>query len=247
MMASMVFLVALLSVVLVNGCSEDEDSPVDCSELKKAGQTLSGVYSIHPAGDAPVWVYCQMVSDGKDEDNGGWTVFQRRMDGSVNFYRPWRDYKRGFGNVEGEYWLGLENLHQLTRNKKYMLRVDLEDFTGRKGFAQYSSFSVGCETDGYKLQVSGFKDGGAGGDSLADHNGMKFSTFDKDQDTYDKSCAKLYLGGFWYGSCHRTNPNGVYLWGEDATIFAIGNVWYAWKSNYGIGMKSITMKIKPVS
>ncbi|XP_059411091.1 microfibril-associated glycoprotein 4-like [Carassius carassius] len=83
------------------------------------------------------------------------------MDGSVNFYRPWDQYKRGFGNVEGEYWLGLENMYQLTRNRKYMLRVDLEDFTGRKGFALYSSFSVGPEADGYKLQVSGFKAGGA--------------------------------------------------------------------------------------
>ncbi|XP_056312925.1 microfibril-associated glycoprotein 4-like [Danio aesculapii] len=245
-MALMVFLVALLSIVLVNGCSEDEDSPVECSDLIKAGENRSGVYTIHPVGDAPVWVYCQMVSDEKDEDNGGWTVIQRRMDGSVNFYQPWREYKRGFGNVEGEYWLGLENLHQLTRHKKFMLRVDLEDFEGRRGFAQYSSFSVGCETDGYKLQVSGFTDGGAG-DSLTYHNEMKFSTFDKDQDTFERSCARLYLGAFWYDNCHNANPNGVYLWGEDNTIFAIGNVWYAWKSNYAIGMKSITMKIKPVS
>ncbi|KTF87893.1 hypothetical protein cypCar_00050398, partial [Cyprinus carpio] len=160
-MAMLVFLAVLLSVVLVSGCSQDKDMPVDCSDLYKAGQTVSGIYSIYPAGDIPVWVYCEMISDGKDEDKGAWTVIQRRMDGSVNFYRPWNQFKRGFGNVEGEYWLGLENMYQLTRNNKYMLRVDLEDFTGRKGFALYSSFSVDCETDGYKLQVSGFKDGGA--------------------------------------------------------------------------------------
>ncbi len=53
-------------------------------------------------------------------------------------------------------------MYQLTRNRVYMLRVDLEDFTGRKGFALYSSFSVHNETDGYKLLVSGFNDGGAG-------------------------------------------------------------------------------------
>ncbi|KAL1281580.1 hypothetical protein QQF64_000383 [Cirrhinus molitorella] len=70
------------------------------------------------------------------------------MDGSVNFYRPWNQYKRGFGNVEGEYWLGLENMHQLTRKNKYMLRVDLEDFEGNEVFALYSSFSVGSEADG---------------------------------------------------------------------------------------------------
>ncbi|KAL0202299.1 hypothetical protein M9458_000317 [Cirrhinus mrigala] len=105
------------------------------------------------------------------------TMEDGRMDGSVNFYRPWNQYKRGFGNVEGEYWLGkisqrvsvcvdvhvwcllervLHNMYQLTRKNKYMLRVDLEDFTGRKGFALYSSFSVCPEADGYKLPEPDF-------------------------------------------------------------------------------------------
>ncbi|XP_050963964.1 microfibril-associated glycoprotein 4-like [Labeo rohita] len=243
-MAMMVFLVALLPFLLVSGCSQDEDMLVDCSDVYKSGQTVSGIYSIYPAGDFPVWVYCQMISDGKDEDKGQWTVIQRRMDGSVNFYRPWNQYKRGFGNVEGEYWLGLENMYQLTRKNKYMLRVDLEDFEGNKVFALYSSFSVDCETDGYTLHVSGFTDGGAG-DSLSGHNGFKFSTFDKDQDVYEHNCAKTFLGAFWYSNCHNTNPNGVYLWGDDPTYYAIGNVWSAWK-NYNVGMKSISMKIKPV-
>ncbi|CAM4459328.1 unnamed protein product [Leuciscus chuanchicus] len=234
--------------------------PADCSDVYKAGESDSGIYSIYPAGDVPVWVYCHMVSDGKDEDNeDGRTyimnhifyinpsqVFQRRMDGSVNFYRPWNQYKRGFGNVESEYWLGLENMYQLTRKKKYMLRVDLEDFTGRKGFALYSSFSVGPESDGYKLHVSGFKDGGAG-DSLSSHNDQKFSTFDKDQDTYGDNCAKEYLGAFWYKFCLNANPNGVYLWGEDETHFSIGVVWSSWKNSFTVSMKSISMKIKRVS
>uniref|UniRef100_A0A672Q3B6 Microfibril-associated glycoprotein 4-like n=1 Tax=Sinocyclocheilus grahami TaxID=75366 RepID=A0A672Q3B6_SINGR len=245
LMQMMVFLTALLPVLLGCDCGLDVDKPVDCSDVYKAGETVSGVYSIYPAGDIPVWVYCQMISDGKDEDKGGWTVIQRRMDGSVNFYRPWNQYKRGFGNVEGEYWLGLENMYQLTRKRKYMLRVDLEDFEGRKGFALYSSFSVGCECAGYQLHVSGFTDGGAG-DSLSGHNGYKFSTFDKDQDSYEKNCAKLYLGAFWYLACHNTNPNGVYLWGEDPTHHAIGVVWATWK-NYAVSMKSISMKIKRVS
>ncbi|XP_073697803.1 microfibril-associated glycoprotein 4-like [Garra rufa] len=242
----MVFLVALLPVLLVNGCSQHGDMPLDCSDVYNSGQTVSGIYSIYPAGEVPVWVYCEMISEGKDEDKGEWTVIQRRMDGSVNFYRPWNQYKRGFGNVESEYWLGLENMYQLTSNRKYMLRVDLEDFEGRKGFALYSSFSVDCETDGYTLHVLEFTDGGAG-DSLSYHNGQKFSTFDKDQDTDSNNCAKLYLGAFWYQACHHANPNSVYLWGEDPTIFAIGNVWYTWKNNWDVGMKSISMKIKRVS
>ncbi|XP_056097472.1 microfibril-associated glycoprotein 4-like [Rhinichthys klamathensis goyatoka] len=259
-MAMTVFVAALLSVFTASVvCVADGFMPVDCSDLYKAGQKLSGIYSIYP-GDVPVWVYCHMISDGKDEDNGGWTVIQRRMDGSVNFYRPWNQYKRGFGNVESEYWLGLENMYQLTRNRKYMLRVDLEDFEGRKGFAQYSSFSVDPESDGYRLgllfsrvsrdqsykrHVSGFTDGGAG-DSLSGHNDQKFSTFDKDQDSYGNNCAKEYLGAFWYKFCHNANPNGVYLWGEDDTHFGIGVVWSSWK-NYVVSMKSISMKIKRVS
>ncbi|XP_073764963.1 microfibril-associated glycoprotein 4-like [Danio rerio] len=243
-MAMTVFVVALLSVFTASVVSGFK--PFDCSEIYKSGQTVSGIYSIYPAGDTPVWVYCQMISDGKDEENGGWTVFQRRMDGSINFYQPWEVYKRGFGTTEGEYWLGLENLYQLTRHKKFMLRVDLEDFEGRRGFAQYSSFSVGSEAEGYKLQVSGFTDGGAG-DSLIFHNGMKFTTYDKDQDNTEKNCARMFLGGFWYKACHYANLNGVYLGGEDKTVFAIGNVWYTWKNNLDIGMKFITMKIKPVS
>ncbi|XP_056112716.1 microfibril-associated glycoprotein 4-like [Rhinichthys klamathensis goyatoka] len=242
-----VFVAALLSVFTASVvCVADGFKPVDCSDVYKAGQKLSGIYSIYPAGDVPVWVYCHMISDGKDEDNGGWTVIQRRMDGSINFYRPWKEYKRGFGATEGEYWLGLENMYQLTRNRKYMLRVDLEDFTGRKGFALYSSFSVGPEYDGYKLHVSGFKDGGAG-NSLPYHNKQKFSTFDKDQDTHEKNCAKLCLGGFWYAACYNANPNGLYLWGQVAKDNTVGNYWYTWKNNYHVGMKSISMKIKRVS
>uniref|UniRef100_A0A8C2HJJ3 Fibrinogen C-terminal domain-containing protein n=1 Tax=Cyprinus carpio TaxID=7962 RepID=A0A8C2HJJ3_CYPCA len=226
----MVFLAALLPVLLGCDCGHDVDKPVDCSDVYKSGENVSGIYPIYPAGDVPVWVYCQMISDGKDEDKGGWTVIQRRMDGSVNFYRPWNQYRRGFGNVEREYWLG-----------KISQRVAGE----RKGFALYSSFSVDCECAGYQLHVSGFTDGGAG-DSLSGHNGYKFSTFDKDQDASDINCAKQYLGAFWYSACHNTNPNGVYLWGEDPTYYAIGVAWSTWK-NYAVSMKFISMKIKRVS
>ncbi|XP_067296615.1 microfibril-associated glycoprotein 4-like [Pseudorasbora parva] len=247
MMAMTVFVAALISVFTASVVSvPDGFKPADCSDLYKAGETVSGIYSIYITGDVPLWVYCHMVSDGKDEDNGGWTVFQRRMDGSVDFYRGWEEYKRGFGATEGEYWLGLENMHQLTRNGKYMLKVDLEDLTGGKGFAQYSTFSVGPETDGYRLQVSGFKNGGAG-DFLAYHNGMKFSTFDKDQDTAASNCAEIFRGAFWYGYCQIANPNGLYLRGEDPTSYGNGVVWYYWRNTWNVIVKSIIMKIKRVA
>ncbi|MEQ2186271.1 hypothetical protein GOODEAATRI_026951, partial [Goodea atripinnis] len=89
-------------------------------------------------------------------------VFQRRMDGSVNFYRPWNQYKLGFGNAAGEYWLGLENVFHLTQRKKSELLIDMEDFEGNKSYVRYTSFCVGPESDGYRLHLTGITNGGAG-------------------------------------------------------------------------------------
>ncbi|XP_004086854.1 microfibril-associated glycoprotein 4-like [Oryzias latipes] len=215
--------------------------PEDCMEIHNQDKTLrSGVFTIYPSGStSAVEVYCDMETDG-----GGWTVFQRRLDGSVNFYRPWNEYKSGFGQASGEYWLGLENIYGLTRLRKHELWVDMEDFEGRKVFARYSSFAINAECEGYALQVSGFINGGAN-DALTYHNGMKFSTFDKDQDTWPNNCAKSFLGAFWYNSCHYANPNGVYRWGADGTIFAIGVSWFQWKG-YDYSLKRISFKIRPV-
>ncbi|KAF3703993.1 Microfibril-associated glycoprotein 4 36 kDa microfibril-associated glycoprotein [Channa argus] len=215
--------------------------PLDCTELYNQDKSRpSGVYTIFPIGaTSAVQVYCDMTSVG-----GQWTVFQRRMDGSVNFYRPWDQYKIGFGNAAGEYWLGLESLFYMTLRKQYELLVDMEDFNGNKAFARYSSFSIDSEFDGYKLNVSGFTDGGAG-DSLTTHNGQKFTTLDKDQDLSGGNCARIFLGAFWFNSCHTANPNGIYRWGADGTIYAVGVEWGTWKGN-DYSLKSISMKIRPV-
>ncbi|XP_059212974.1 microfibril-associated glycoprotein 4-like [Centropristis striata] len=232
--------VVLLLAPLLTSCQKF-GQPVDCSEIHHHDNTQSsGVYTISPAGDrSAVQVYCDMESFG-----GGWTVFQRRMDGSVNFYRPWDQYKVGFGNASGEHWLGLDNIHYLTNHQNYELLVDMEDFEGATVSARYTSFSVGLECHGYKLSVSGFIDGGAG-NALSHHNGQKFSTLDKDQDNSPHHCARLYLGAFWYGNCHKTNPNGVYRWGADGTIYAVGVDWSFWKG-YNYSLKTISMKIRPV-
>ncbi|KAM9425782.1 microfibril-associated glycoprotein 4-like [Pholidichthys leucotaenia] len=214
---------------------------LDCSDIHKADSSRpSGVYAVYPIGaTSAVQVYCDMDTHG-----GQWTVFQRRMDGSVNFYRPWDQYKMGFGTATGEYWLGLENLYHLMIKKSYELLVDMEDFEGNNAYARYSSFSIGPESDGYRMNFSGFIDGGAR-NSLVVHNGMKFSTFDKDQDTWPGNCAKSFMGAFWYENCHDANPNGMYRYGADKTFHAIGVEWNSWKGR-DYSLKSISMKIRPV-
>ena len=77
-----------------------------------------------------------------ETDGGGWTVFQRRQDGSVDFYRYWTDYENGFGNLTGEFWLGLSKIHRLTKEGSNTLRVDLGDFEGNTAYANYSTFNV---------------------------------------------------------------------------------------------------------
>ncbi|XP_028424281.1 microfibril-associated glycoprotein 4-like [Perca flavescens] len=234
----LVSVVLLLLAPLLVSCQYE---PTDCSVIYDYDNSRpSGVYTIYPNGPhTAVQVYCDMDSEG-----GGWTVFQRRMDGTVNFYRGWNQYYGFFGNPAGEYWLGLLSLMFLTNVRKSELLVDMEDFEGNKAFARYSSFSIDNPNLNYKLHVSGFIDGGAG-DSLSYHSGMMFSTFDQDWDGWNGKCAKLHLGGFWYRDCHNTNPNGVYRRGADNTLDAVGVEWATWKGrNYSL--KAISMKIRPV-
>ncbi|XP_008327346.1 microfibril-associated glycoprotein 4-like [Cynoglossus semilaevis] len=231
----MVFIVLLL---LIPACfCTSVFYPVDCNDVYVRGFGDSGVYTIYPAGPvSPVQVYCEMDPDGQ------WTVLQKRFDGSVNFYAPWAYFKAGFGKATGEYWLGLENIHLLTMRKAYELRFDLEDFIGNKVYATYSSFSVGSESEDYELGVGGFTNGGAG-DSLGYHNGKKFTTWDRDNDNWGSNCAFKYKGGWWYGSCHTSNPNGIYAWGPSE--FGTGINWNSWRG-YEYSLKAISMKIKPV-
>ena len=120
-----------------------------CAEAYKSGVRISGVYKIDPDGLGDHFeVYCDQKTAG-----GGWTVFQKRRDGSVDFYRNWDAYKRGFGNLNGEFWLGLDKIHRLTVSDSNTLRVDLEDNLGNTAFAEYSSFNVASEQAKYQLSL----------------------------------------------------------------------------------------------
>ncbi|XP_060545329.1 ficolin-2-like [Pantherophis guttatus] len=126
----------------------------NCKELLKRGVVLSGWYTIYPQECQPLEVLCDMDTDG-----GGWIVFQRRSDGSVDFFRDWAAYKRGFGNQLTEFWLGNDHLHHFTSLGKNELRVDLIDFDNHQTFAKYASFQVAEESNWYQLTLGSFTGG----------------------------------------------------------------------------------------
>ena len=177
----------------------------DCFDLFNAGHIQSGVYSVNPDGKGHFNVYCDMRTDG-----GGWTVFQRRQDDSVDFYREWNDYKAGFGQLTAEFWLGNDKIHRLTASRPSSLRVELEDWNGVRAYVKYGKFNIDDEQAQYRLEVGSYS--GTTGDSLAYHNNMAFTTKDRDNDRDSgKNCAVSFTGAWWYNSCHHSNLNGKYV------------------------------------
>ncbi|XP_067398259.1 tenascin [Emydura macquarii macquarii] len=210
--------------------------PRDCSQALLNGESASGLYTIYMNGDKSqsMEVYCDMSSDG-----GGWIVFLRRQNGKEDFYRNWRTYAAGFGDPKDEFWLGLENLHKITSQGQYELRVDLRD-KGETVYALYDKFIVGDSKSRYRLKVDGYS--GTAGDSMIYHNGRSFSTFDKDNDSAITNCALSYKGAFWYKNCHRVNLMGRY--GDNSHSQGIN--WFHWKG-HEYSIQFAEMKLRPTS
>uniref|UniRef100_A0A8C5R6W8 Fibrinogen C-terminal domain-containing protein n=1 Tax=Leptobrachium leishanense TaxID=445787 RepID=A0A8C5R6W8_9ANUR len=207
----------------------------NCKELLDQGHVLSDWYTIYPGDETPMKVLCDMHTDG-----GGWIVFQRRWDGSVDFFREWNSYKKGFGSRLNEFWLGNDNLSKLTSTGTWELRIDLQDFESTKHFAKYTSFKVLDESEKYKLLVGALIDGNAG-DGMEHHNNMPFST--KDNDSSPGKCVPTYKGAWWYNSCHNANLNGLYHQGKHES-YADGINWQSGKG-YNYSYKYSEMKIRP--
>ncbi|KAK2171725.1 hypothetical protein NP493_1034g00007 [Ridgeia piscesae] len=228
-------------------CHDDGDNdvmlkrhfrPRDCYDLLRDGHNASGVYEVYLAKARKfVRVFCDM-----DSNDGGWLVFQRRQDGSVDFYRDWGTYKKGFGDVNGEFWLGNDYLNDITSQGQYLLRIDMEDFTDESRYAVYSNFAVGAEIEKYKLTLGTYS--GTAGDSLTIHHRQSFSTRDRDNDANTSHCAQVYKGGWWYAACHYSNLNGLYLRGHHDS-YADGIEWHAWHG-YHYSLKKVEMKLRPL-
>ncbi|CAC5368645.1 Fibrinogen-like protein A,Ryncolin-4,Angiopoietin-related protein 7,Angiopoietin-related protein 1,Ficolin-3,Ficolin-1-B,Ficolin-2,Ryncolin-1,Tenascin-R,Fibrinogen-like protein 1,Angiopoietin-1,Tenascin-X,Fibrinogen C domain-containing protein 1-A,Tenascin-N,Ryncolin-3,Tenascin,Fibroleukin,Fibrinogen C domain-containing protein 1,Fibrinogen gamma chain,Techylectin-like protein,Ryncolin-2,Techylectin-5B,Angiopoietin-related protein 2,Angiopoietin-2,Microfibril-associated glycoprotein 4,Fibrinogen alpha chai len=206
--------------------------PRDCSDLPVGSE--SGVYTIYPT-NAIFDVYCDM-----DIAGFGWTVFQSRMNGATDFYRGWIDYENGFGSLTSEFWLGNNFIHLLTSTGNYKLYIYLEDFEGNSAYAEYFECILGDSATNYRLKVEGYC--GTAGDSLKPHNGMMFSTKDKDNDIGQNGCAQLYIGAWWYTGCHSSNLNGENLGGQHSN-YANGITWNTWTGQF-YSLKSTRMMIK---
>lgn len=196
-------------------------------------EVANGVYPLQPAYTiiSPFRAYCE---------KGGWIVIHRRFHGQLNFDRTWREYQEGFGDIQDEFWLGLEKLHQLTRTGPYELKVVLKGFGGVEKWSKFDGFRVAGEFEQYRLDLGKLVAGNAG-DSLYWHDGMKFSTPDRDNDTGDKHCAQLYNSGWWFKQCFDTNLNGLY--GKGVSHYRMS--WFTFDRMHK-GLKEARMMIRPV-
>ncbi|XP_060569789.1 ficolin-1-like [Ruditapes philippinarum] len=216
---------SLVTVLSTNIKTLLRQNSMSCIELLSNGITKSGTYQLRNG----LVVYCDQITDG-----GGWTVFQRRLNGQVDFYRNLAHYKNGFGDLNSEFWLGNEHLSSLTAGGEHELRIELEDFDGNSVYAKYSKFKIYPEEDNYKLKVSGYS--GTAGDALDYHNDMMFTTFDRDNDKHTITCAVEYHGAWWYKRCFYSNLNGQYSEKSQKGIR-----WNKWKVS---SLKKVEMKFR---
>ena len=170
-------------------------------------------------------------------ENGGWNVIQRRTDSSTNFYRGLNEYKQGFGDKSGNFWLGLDVMNHLAKNG-LTLRVDLKDVNGQTWYAKYRKFKVGDASSNYKLEVAGYT--GTAGDSLSYHNNMAFSTQDADNDVWDFNCATTNKAAWWFKDCLESSLNAPYPVGAGGKY---GDM--TWLNDLGYGRIAFTeMKVR---
>lgn len=219
--------------------------PRNCADLFNSGDKESGIRSVYPFAcceSHSVPVFCDQTTDG-----GGWTVIQHRelVLQRENFFRNWVEYEIGFGKLDGEFWLGLKNIHALVSNTLMELRVDLEDFEGNKKWAKYEYFYIGDASDKYRLDLGPYS--GTAGDSLTYHNQQQFTTKDRDNDpstSHSGNCALRFKGAWWHKDCHLSNLNGLPHQGDHPS-FADGINWEEFRG-YHHSMKTTSLSLRPI-
>lgn len=214
-------------------------SPSSCEDLYVDRVNCDGVYVILFKDEASR-VYCEI------EDGGGSTVFMRR--GQFNDYplssfkQNWHAYQKGFGNIDADFWLGLDKLHQLTRNRNQMLEINLETFDGEQLTLRYNQFFVDDEANNYRLTVAEPTLNANYADLFLQHSGRPFVTSDRN----DKhNCARKFEAGWWFmdvPQCHRVLLNGLFYNQNSSPMDKHGIQWPGWlKKQY---LKAVQMKIR---
>ena len=150
--------------------------------------------------------------------------FSKGHDGYSNaaFYQPWSVMQQGFNDSYGNYWIGLDRLHNLTSTGNYTLLINLWG-TGWELFTvQYSTFTVGNASSKYVLHQGGYN--GTVGDCLAYNEGMKFCTYDDDATAI---CADYDDGSWWYSTnyypCTTAGLNNYKSYG-DGFVWSCGSL-----------------------
>ncbi|KAM8744604.1 angiopoietin-related protein 4-like [Acanthopagrus schlegelii] len=217
----------------------------DCHDLFEQGQRASGVYTIQPEGSQPFNVLCEMTSEG------GWTVIQKRLDGSQNFNQLWESYKRGFGSLNGEFWLGLENIHSLSKQGQYVLQVELSDWAGQQQQAARYRFQLAGEQEKFSLHLQEEASSGSQEKIMStEASGLPFSTADRDNDlAADVNCAEMLSGGWWFSSCGNSNLNGRYPRRQSVVRPQPRRRVMFWTSSkrQNVSLKTTLLKIKPAT
>ena len=193
-----------------NNCTASLVTIESCCDLR--GFLASGVYKTTKGTfDKAADTYCDMVTD-----NGGWIVIQRnKRYSAVNFNRDWPNYEKGFGDLNTEFWYGLEEIHCLTQRGQWEMRLDYQKTDSTWSYLHYTNFSIGSANDEYPLTIGGFTGVGTDyftqyGSSYYNGHGMKFSTSDNDNDqhpTDSYNCAASYRYGWWHNRCTRIGIN----------------------------------------
>ena len=182
------------------------------------------------------------------DDDGLWTVIQRRYDGSVDFYREWVDNKAGFGEVNGEYWLGNDVIHYITSNANHTLKIVLKDRFNVTKYAKYETFRKADEDERYRLTIGGYS--GDAGDSITNNkNDQMFTKKDNDNDDNASiNCAQVHDGGWWYGNCGDAYLNGRYQTDDRHRVNGINR--YAWyrmdsSTDYSLPETKMMLQLNP--
>uniref|UniRef100_A0A671E022 Angiopoietin-related protein 3 n=1 Tax=Rhinolophus ferrumequinum TaxID=59479 RepID=A0A671E022_RHIFE len=215
---------------------EHDDIPVDCTTIYNKGEHTSGIYSIKPSNSQVFNVYCDVKS------GSSWTLIQHRTDGSQNFNETWENYKYGFGNLDGEFWLGLKKIYSIVKQSDYILRIELEDWENTKHYVEYS-FHLGNYETNYTLHLTEIT--GNVPSALPEHKDLMFSTWDHKAKGHFKCPESVSGGWWWHDVCGENNLNGKYNKPRAKTKLERRGI--SWKSQNGklYSIKSTKMLIHP--